>query len=189
MNQKNSVVDFVIGTGKATKFVVTERIITVATRFFTDVPMLGFILADPTWGWVKSMIFVTPLYVLVCAMIVFIHDRFHEKGIDLTGIEEMRDTCSDETLKKNQLVKRFIRWFMQRESLIFWIGSFFYLDPDYVTLMLRKKGDSFVKTVLTLTVPSVIISMLVWTTVYWAIYQPFKDMAWAKWISGNLDWL
>lgn len=148
--------------------------------------MIAFILADSRYGWLKSMVFVTPLYIVVCAAIVFISDSFHARGIDITGIEEMRATAQRADLERRQFVKRFVRWFMARESLIFWIGSWFYLDPDYVTLMLRKKGDSFMKVMVKITIPSVIVSMLVWSTVYWAAYQPFKHAAWARWIADNL---
>lgn len=168
---------------------MTERIITIATRVFTDVPMLALIIADPKLGWLKCMLYVTPLYVLVCAGIVYISDRFHENGVDITGIEEMRMIRGSGELKKRQFIKRFIRWFMHREVLIFWIGSWFYLDPDYVTLMIRKKGDSFLKTTLTLTVPSVLVSMFFWSTLYWLVYQPFKHTAWAQWVVEHLDWL
>ena len=168
---------------------MTERIITIATRVFTDVPMLAFIMTDPVFGWVKCMLYITPLYVFFCAVVIFVSDYFHANGIDITGIEEMRTIRSSQELKKRQFIKRFIKWFMHREVLIFWIGSWFYLDPDYVTLMIRKKGDSFLKTILTITVPSVLVSMFFWTTLYWLVYQPFKHTVWAQWIVERLDWL
>lgn len=185
MNTQEKILDLAKGTGKVGKFFVTERIITVATRIFTDVPMLAFVLGDPQYGWLKAMLYVTPLYILVVIAIVAVCDLFHKKGIDITGIEEMR-SISNEELGKRQYVKRFIAWFMKRESSIFWIGSWFYLDPDYVTLMLRRKGDSFLKTLVKLVIPSVLISMLVWTTLYWAVYQPFKHMAWAQWLAERI---
>lgn len=173
-----SIVSFVRGLVITGKFFLTERIITVATRIFTDVPMLYFILRDDHYGWLHSLVFVTPVYILVCMAIVSINDLFYSRNIDITGIEEMR-LIAHSTPTKYQFFKRFIKWFMQRRATIFWIGSFYYLDPDYVTLLLRKEGDSFMKTTLRITIPSVFISMIFWTSVYWALYQVFKEKTWA----------
>lgn len=176
---------FAKGTGKVGKFILSDRVIGWATNALTDIPMLYFILSDPVFGWLKCMVFVTPLYVLICAVIVAFCDYFSRKGIDVTGIEEMR-AIKHEALEKRQIFKRFIRWFMHRESLIFWIGSCIHLDPDYVTLMLRKKEDSFLKTTIMLTLPSVVVSMLYWTTIYWLVYQLFKNTEWAKWLAERI---
>jgi hypothetical protein len=179
------ILEFAKGSGKAGKFLITERIITVATRVFTDVPMLGFILGDPEYGWLKSMLLVTPGYILVVVGIIVISDLFHSNGIDITGIEEMRQVAN-QNLERKQWAKRIIAWIMRKESLIFWVGSWFYLDPDYVTLMLRKKEDSLLKTTIKLVIPSVLISMVFWSTVYWLVYQPFKHMEWAKWLADKI---
>ncbi|MBI5133821.1 MAG: hypothetical protein HZA81_00305 [Candidatus Taylorbacteria bacterium] len=185
MQLKDKLLVFAKGTGKAGKFFVTERIITVATRIFTDVPMLAFIVGDPEFGWLKAIVFVTPLYVMVCIAIVLISDFFLKNGVDITGIEEAR-ALSDENLTHNQFTARFVRWFTKRRLLIFWVGSIYYLDPDYVTLLLRRKEDGLMKTTIKITVPSVLLSMLFWSTLYWLIYQPFKHTEWAQWLAERI---
>ena len=167
----------IIRGGKAAKFIITERVITIGTRVFTDVPMFYFIVSDPKYGWIKSMIWITPVYIFFCALVVYVSDKFNDKGIDITGIEEMRSIALSSEISKKNIIKRFIRWFMSRKSLIFIFGSIFYLDPDYVTLMIRDRNDSFLKVMLKITIPSVLISMLWWNTIYWLAYQPVKGMA------------
>ncbi len=173
------------GLVTAGKFVLTERIITVITRVFTDVLMIRFIITDPEWGWVWSLVVVTPIYILVCMIIVAVSDYYQLRGIDITGIEEMRKIL-DSDLQKKQIFKRFVRWFMRRRITIFLVGSCVYLDPDYVTLMLRRAEDSFLKTIFRITIPSVAVSMVFWTTIYWLAYQPMKDTEWARWVVENL---
>jgi hypothetical protein len=141
--------------------------------------MFYFIIKYPSGGWFYSLIVVTPIYIGMCCMIVYISDQFAKRKIDITGIEEMR-TIADAQLEKKQVFKRIVKWIMQREFAIFWIGSVYYLDPDYVALLMRKKGESLVSLTKRIIIPSVMISMIFWTSVYWFVYQLCKDYQWAK---------
>lgn len=80
---------------------------------------------------------------------------------------------------RTQIIQRFISWFMRSRKTIFWIGSWFYLDPDYVTLLLRDRRKSFLSDLFRITLPSVCISMFVWTPIWWGAYRGYE---WAKWL-------
>ena len=75
------------------------------------------------------------------------------------------------------------RKIIRSRKLIFWIGSWFYLDPDYVTLLLRKKEDGYLLTFLQITLPSVVINMVVWLGAWWFAGQGFP------WAQRVLEWI
>ena len=163
--------------------VIAERAITLATRVFTDVPMLAILAWDSgIQGLATAFVVVTPIYLLFCVAVVFMSDAGLKKGLDLTGLETLRE-LEHAVLEKKQWFKRIIRRILRSRKLIFWVGSWFYLDPDYVTFLIRKKEDGYISTFLRITLPSVIISMVVWLGVWWAAIQGFH---WAVWM---LDWV
>lgn len=161
---------------------LAERAITFATRVFTDVPMLAILAWDSgVKGLVTTFVVVTPIYLVFCVGVVLISDAGLKRGLDLTGLETLRE-LEHSVLEKKQWFKRIIRRILRSRRLIFWVGSWFYLDPDYVTLLIRKKEEGYISTFFKITLPSVIISMVVWLGVWWAAVQGFL---WAVWM---LEW-
>lgn len=163
--------------------VIAERVITVATRVFTDVPILAILAWDSSIvGLTTAFIVVTPIYLILCIAVVLISDAGFKKGLDLTGLETLRE-LEHAVLTKGQWFKRLMRWMLMSKRKIFWVGSWFYLDPDYVTLLLRKKEEGYISTFLQITLPSVMISMVVWLGVWWAAVQGFRWAVWMlKWV-------
>lgn len=162
---------------------LAERAITIVTRVFTDVPMLAILAWDSSIkGLVTTLVVITPIYLILCVGIVLGSDAGVRKGLDLTGLETLRKLEHD-VLEKREWLKRIVQRILRSHRLIFWIGSWFYLDPDYVTLLLRKKEEGYVSTFFRITLPSVVISMVVWLGVWWAAVQGFR---WAIWI---LEWV
>lgn len=163
--------------------VIAERVITVATRVFTDGPMLYILDWDSSIkGLTTAFAVVTPIYLTLCIFIVLVSDEAFKKGFDLTGLENLHK-LEHVVLEKKQWFRRLIQKILRSRKLIFWIGSWFYLDPDYVTLLLRKKEDGYASTFLRITLPSVVISMVVWLGVWWAAVQGFRWAVWMmKWI-------
>ncbi len=157
------------------KFIITERIITALTRV-VDVLMIILISTDPVLGWLKAFFIGGLIYAALCGVIIWVNDAALARGIDLTGLEEVRNLATQD-LATRQYLKRFIAWVLSRRRSIFWVGSWFYLDPDYVTLLLRRSNKTFWQDFWGITVPSVIMSMLVWTSVYWCA---FRGYVWAK---------
>jgi len=163
--------------------VIAERVITVATRVFTDGPMLYILAWDSTVvGLMTAFAVVTPIYFILCIVVVLVSDAGFRNGLDLTGLETLRG-LEHKMFARRQWFKRIFQKILRSRRLIFWVGSWFYLDPDYVTLLLRKKEDGYVSTFLRITFPSVVISMLVWLGVWWAAVQGFRLAVWVlEWI-------
>ena len=162
---------------------LAERVITVVTRTFTDVPILVILAWDSSInGIVAAFVVVTPIYLFLCIGIVIISDMACKRGVDLTGLETLRE-LEHAVLEKRQWFKRILRRMLRSRNLIFWIGSWFLLDPDYVALLLRKREEGYVSTFLRIILPSVMLSMVVWLGVWWAAVQGYR---WALWM---LKWI
>ena len=164
--------------------IVAERVITVLTRVLTDVPMVAILAWDSGLvGTLLALVVVTPIYFLLCVAIVVSSDLAQEKkGIDITGLETLRE-LEGEILEEKRWVSRVVQKVLKSRKLIFWVGSWFYLDPDYVTLLLRKKEEGYAHTFLRITLPAVLISMVVWLGVWWAAVKGYHLAQWF------LDWV
>lgn len=156
------------------RFIFAERVITVLTRVF-DVLDVALIVQ---YGPITAFVVVTPLYFAFCGIIVWLSHRSATRGIDLFGIDTLRVLVTADPAGLTRW-KRFARWVLQRRTSIFWIGSVFYLDPDFVTLLLRRPGDTLWRTLAMIALPSVVLSQTVWVGVYWLGYQGFT---WARWL-------
>jgi hypothetical protein len=70
-------------------------------------------------------------------------------------------------------------WILRRKTTIFLFGSPFFLDPDLVTLLLRKKNYFTWRECLKITLPSVIQCIMVWALIFqlgvwgWKYFQWF----------------
>lgn len=156
------------------RFIVAERVVTVLTRGF-DVLDVTLIVRN---GPITAFLVVTPLYFIFCGIVVWLSNRSTARGMDMFGIDTLRVLVTANPTELTRW-KRFARWMLQRRTLIFWIGSIFYLDPDYVSLLLRKPGDGLWRSLMTITLPSVVLSQAVWVGIYWLGYQGFS---WASWL-------
>ena len=164
--------------GVVAKFIVTEKTLGVITRLI-DVGMIYIIVTGGKYAAIKAFVVMTPANIVLSMAIVYLIDRLNSLGWDITGIDEMRK-MENTDYKPNQYIKRFIRWMLLRKMTVFLIGSWFYLDPDYVTLLVRDSKKSFWANSFRITIPSVFLAMVVWTFFYWAAYQGFQ---WAKLIA------
>ncbi|MEK9207513.1 MAG: hypothetical protein AAB922_03465 [Patescibacteria group bacterium] len=166
---------------KVSKFFITERVITLLTRVI-DALIIYLVILDPTpYGGLKAYVYTTPLNIFLCVCVVYVLDVFSRNGYDLTGLEEYQEILHEKYHRK-QYIKRFAQWILKRRGTIFWVGSWFYLDPDYVTLLLRDKGRGFWTNILWITVPSTVLAMAVWVPLWWCVVNAFlKGSEWAKW--------
>jgi hypothetical protein len=190
--------------GRTGQIIFIERLITFLTRI-TDVAMVYFIWQFGAIGTLFSFFGVGIPYFLFCAGIVQTSEYFFARGHDITGLEELRGMATEEDFRRRWFkryvllgrlspqveaeraevwkeykgthwFRRIVAWVLSSRKTIFWIGSWFYLDPDYVTLLLYRREKGFWWNMLTITLPSVTISMTVWTTVYYCAYL---GLSWA----------
>ena len=170
-----------IPSTKAVQFVLVERLLGLLARSI-DIALVVAAISDPSLhGAVNGFIIFTPIYFILCALIVVAVDALARWGVDITGIENLR-SLRDSTVDPQNRLTSALRWLLLRRSTIFWIGSWFYLDPDYVTLLLRDRHRSIFSAIATITIPSVLISMIVWVPMIWLAVNAVKaGYTWAKW--------
>jgi hypothetical protein len=113
-------------------------------------------------GMVREMLVVFPLYFFYCVSLVWSYDLFLNSGHDLAGMEYMRK-LQEKKFAKWKITGKVFQWMMRRRSTIFVVGSFFLLNPDGVTLILRKSRESRFRNTLTITLPSTAVSIFFWT--------------------------
>jgi len=163
--------------------ILAERGLTIVERILTDGPVIWILARDSSErGILWASVVCTLISVVVYIAVVFVSDVAYKRGVDVTGLETLRQ-LEYAVLEPRQWFKRLIRWMLQSRRLIFWIGSWFYLDPDYVTLLLRKKEEGYAAAFLKITLPSVFLSVVVWVALWWAAVQGFW---WAVWV---LEWV
>lgn len=162
-------------SGKVTKFIVTEKILGLITRLI-DVGMIYIFVEGGSYAALKCFVLMTPINIIMTIVIIYLIDKISDLGFDITGIEELRK-MEYVTCERKQYIKRLIRWVLHRKATIFWVGSWYYLDPDYVTLLIRDQKRSFWSNILRITIPSTVLAMIIWTLFYWAAYQGYQ---WVK---------
>jgi len=140
--------------------VLTERVLTVLTRILVDVPMIYLFIKGFSIIEVASVFIVW--YFIFCLTIVCIYDYCAMNGYDLLGLNYLNG-LKDQEIKKNEIFKRLARWIVRRRITIFLIGSLVELDPDIVTIMLRKDGERGYKVLFY----SVVYSIVIYSIVYW----------------------
>lgn len=145
---------------KIVRAILTERFITFLTRVLIDVPMLFLLVKG------FSVLEVISIFIPWCfifyTFIILAYDYFLYKGYDLLGLNYLANLKYEE-LSKNQIIKTIAYWIIQRKITIFSIGSIFLLDPDVVTILLRKKGQIGLQILFW----SVVYSTPIWILVYW----------------------
>lgn|GEM_PF-6197798 len=166
---------------KIGKFFITERVITLLTRVI-DLLTIGLIFGDPSiQGALKAFVFITPVNLIFCMGVVYVLAVFARNGYDLSGLEELKQ-MRHEQYSERQRIKRLLQWILRRRETIFWIGSWFFLDPDYVTILLYDRTKSFTANIVTITVPSVVLAMIIWVPLYWIFVNALiGGYRWAAW--------
>lgn len=176
---------------KLGKFVLVERALGVATRT-VDAMMIYFIASDPEYGFHKAFLLGGVWNLALCTGVVALNNHLLIRyGIDLTGLNDFRN-WAEHGQRSSRIALALVRakdWILARRSSIFWIGSWFMIDPDYVTIMLQNVEDNFFKTIATITLPSVALAMVVWTPFYWALIRltGFADTQFVQWILWLID--
>jgi len=168
----------VLGTGgKVVKFFVTERILTAITRLF-DAVLLYTVYMDPTaLGALKAFLLLTPVHLVMSILVLGGIEYLSLRGIDATGLNELAE-MANERYERRQWGKCFVCWLLRRRYTIFAIGSWFYLDPEYVTLLLRDRNTGFWTSIRKITLPSVILAMVVWTPICFGAVKGINIIEW-----------
>lgn len=154
-----------VGTG-----VLTERILTVLTRALVDGPMIYLFVKGFNIFEVASIFIVWCFFLYL--LVIYAYDYCVATGYDLLGLNYLAE-LKEQKIPNNQRMKRIAQWIVRREFTIFIVGSLFYLDPDVVTILLRKKGERGYKVLFY----SVVYSISVYSVIYWLGVKGVKYFA------------
>jgi hypothetical protein len=146
---------------KMSRFLLIGRVVGIGEKLL-DILVISLIIKV---GIIAEFLIVVPLYSCYCMGIVVAYDYFLEKGYDFVGLEYLRNMQQGK-LEKKKFFRRFLRSVMRKRYSIFWIGSVAQINPDGVTLLLRKDRTSTLKNFLGITLPSTVLSIAFWTIVF-----------------------
>lgn len=126
-------------------------------------------------GFSLSVAICTLIFFFICVHWLKIYQRFQDEGIDLQKIEYFRDLH----LKQDKSFgEKITAWILKRKATIFLVGSPFVLDPDLVTLLLRKRGHFTWRECFKITLSSAAQCILVWAIIFQLGVWGFKYFRW-----------
>jgi len=134
-----------------------------AISYLADFLMIGLI---KRYGFWKEASIIIPLFFAICVWTLVLYDKFLSKGYDLLQIRYVMRS-----------ERRIIKWTLRGKGRVFWLGSIL-LDPDIVTLLLRKEEKTTLRSVVMITGPSTLINILVWSVVYYWGLQGYSYFKW-----------
>lgn len=171
---------------KVAQAVAIERLLSFVDKF-VDIAM---IVALIIWGPLACFLVGFVAALIFCVVVLEIELRYRA-----TGVEHLRDwayTAEDRNYRPSsiflliaqaiarqfrKLFKALLRVMFRSYWLTLLIGSVFYLESDYVTLLLRRPNEGRLSTYARVMLPSVVWGIGVWTTIYWASLE-FALWAW-----------
>jgi hypothetical protein len=174
----------------ATEFVLLERISTLLTRCIDSLMIYLIWKGHP----IIELVICIPIFFALCVGFVLIYDWRISKGIKMPIMEELV-SLKGKRLKCKNYKRRYLKWawdnlvqwLLRREIMLFLIGSVFVLDPNFVTLLLRRGVQSNLRDFLRITLPSVIHCVVSWTIIY---YLAIKGIwSYEETLNGILDFL
>lgn len=169
----------------------TERVLSFLGELFVGGPMLyTAVVYGPVYcfavGWVLELLF--------CLAVLWLQVFTRKRGHDLTGVTEIKEFIHEPIPKKEGPVwgklgrgtARAVQFLLRLSGLesyipmvFFW--SVFYVEADYVTLFLRKKGEAVFSVVDRVMLPAVTWSIGVWTLIF---YFAVEGVEWAASLAG-----
>jgi len=126
-------------------------------------------------GFTLSIAICTPIFFFICVHWLKIYQRFQNEGIDLQKISYLHSLHKK---PKKSCGEKTTVWILKRKATIFLFGSAFFLDPDLVTLLLRKKSHFTWRECFKITLPSAGQCILVWAAIYQLGVWGFKYFRW-----------
>jgi len=126
-------------------------------------------------GFVLSVAVCTLLFFFIVVHWLKIYQRFQDEGIDLQKIVYLRNL---HLKPKKSCGEKVTVWILKRKATIFIFGSAFVLDPDLVTLLLRKKNYFTWRECFKTTLPSAAQCILVWAIIYQLGFWGYHYFRW-----------
>lgn len=156
-------------------FIIAHRVLNMVS-YAVDICHIYLIVKYGFW---PALLAISLLFFVVCLATVFIHDIAVSFGYDVLYMERIRRFGANDAGNRG-ILKRFAGWVLKRRSTIFWLGSL-WLEPDLVTLLLRRENRVTMSNTLKITLPSNILCVTVWTVIF---YLGVQGYVYFKWVVG-----
>ena len=160
------------------------------------------IIAVIMWGPIGCFAVGFVLSLIFCLIVLEMHLQSSKRGFDVTGVEHMKEWANQphstqgSRLRQtfSRLLRNAARVFIGSYWLMIIFGSVFFIECDYVTILLRKKGEGRLSVIFRVMIPSVTWGIAMWTLFYWAAWEfsnrLFKELTGCSGIEclANPDW-
>lgn len=161
-------------TALVARALVVERILSFLDKFIDAAMILALIIWGPLGcfvvGFVMSLVF--------CLSVLE-----GELRTGFTGVEHLKSWSADGDHSEKSWIHRatqpLLRWMFRSHWGMMFIGSVFYIESDYVTLILKRKDETRVSIFFRVMLPSVAWGILAWTLIYWASLE-FAQWLWLE---------
>src|SRR3989344_6855019 len=148
-------------TALVARALVVERILSFLDKFIDAAMVLALLIWGPVGcfvvGFILSIIFA--LSVLE-----------GELRTGFTGIEDLKQYVAEGT-EDSWLKRKIMPLLFRSYWTMMLIGSIFYIESDYVTLILKRKGETRVSIFFRVLLPSVTWGIFGWTLFYWGALE------------------
>lgn len=157
---------------KIVMFIVTNRILSVVSLGVDGM----MIYVGSKYGFEAMFFSGQIVFFLICVVVLKLYDLFLNAGLDLLSINDFLE-LRYQKLGKRQYFKRITQWILRREETIFWLGSI-WIEPDIVTLLLKKNGRTKMKDIIFITLPSTMICISFWAVIFGLGLRGFAYFSW-----------
>jgi hypothetical protein len=163
-----------------------ERSLSFADKFI-DAAIIACIIL---WGPLQAFAVGVVLSLVFCLVVLEMHLQTSKRGFDITGVDYLKEWAFESASRRGSWIgylitmtaKAFLRFLSRSYWAMMLIGSVVYLECDYVTLFLRKKGERRLSVIFRVMIPSVLWGVGVWTALYWLTWTYAKH--WFKQLTG-----
>lgn len=147
------------------RFVIAYRILNIVS-YSVDIAHIYLII---NYGFWSALLAISLLFFVICLATIAIHDIAVSFGYDILYMERIHRIGAEAANNKG-ILRRFAGWVLMRRSTIFWLGSL-WLEPDLVTLLLRRENRMTMSSTLKITLPSNILCVTIWTIIFYLSVQ------------------
>lgn len=134
------------------RFILAHQIIGLGDKTIDGLLLLLIIKL----GLVAAIIIIVAIYFVFYSIVIKVYDYFLDNGQDILELENLKESCNDPDSNK------ILRWILKRRTTIFLVGSCVQLDPDGVTILLRKDRKDFWGNAVKIMLPSIVVAVVCW---------------------------
>lgn len=158
---------------RAGQAIVTERLLSFLDKFVDAAMIISLILWGPLICFAVGFL----LTLVYCLAVLELEIRTGFTGVEHMKVWAFTEDATDGTVQKG--LKAIFRLMIRSHLLMLVIGSVAYLEADYVTLLLKKPGETRRSIFVRVMLPSVTWGITAWTLIYWGSFT-FATTLWVR---------